>query len=126
MDLWLIGISLSALGALAGLLAGMLGIGGGAVLVPGLYYLFSHFGYTEHAMHIAAGTSLLTIIFTGSSSGYSHYKRGAVDLDILKTFLPGIVLGVFMGTLLAHYLGVSFATTIRVKIVLWFGGKIEI
>ncbi|HCQ70725.1 MAG TPA: hypothetical protein DIU06_01100, partial [Rhodospirillaceae bacterium] len=54
---------LAALGALAGLLAGMFGIGGGMVLVPGLYYIFSHLGYDAAAMHMAVGTSLLTIVF---------------------------------------------------------------
>lgn len=90
------------LGAIAGFLAGLLGIGGGVVLVPGIYYLLNQFGYHEHAMHIAVGTSLFTIIFTGTSSAYAHHKKGAVNLGLLKNFLPGVFFGVVIGTSLAQ------------------------
>lgn len=92
------------LGALAGFLAGLFGIGGGAVLVPGLYYLFVYFGFGSVAMHTAVGTSLLTILFTGSASARSHYLRGGVDLHLVKQFIPGIISGVALGTMLATYL----------------------
>src|SRR5690606_37252728 len=78
------------------------------VLVPGLYYLLKHFGYADIAMHVAVGTSLLTIIFTGTSSAYAHYKRGAVDMTLLKNFLPGVLIGVGLGTLMSDI----FSTTI--------------
>ncbi|MGH1399447.1 MAG: sulfite exporter TauE/SafE family protein [Alphaproteobacteria bacterium] len=95
---------LLTLGCLGGFLAGLLGIGGGAVLVPGLYYLLKHFGYSEIAMHVAVGTSLATIIFTGISSALAHHKKGAVDIPMLKNFLPGVLIGVGIGTYLADIL----------------------
>lgn len=101
MELLLVGVLLLFLGAGAGFAAGLLGIGGGAILVPGLYYIFKLFDYPEYAMHIAVGTSLLTIVFTGTSSAYAHYKKGAVDPSLLKGFLPGVLIGVGAGVLLA-------------------------
>ena len=95
---------LLVLGVGAGFLAGLLGIGGGAVLVPGLYYLLKHFGYMDVAMHVAVGTSLATIILTGASSAFAHYKKDAVDIPILKNFLPGVLIGVGIGTYLADIL----------------------
>jgi len=106
------GIILCLLGGLAGFLAGLLGIGGGAVLVPGLYYIFSSFGYHDVAMHTAIGTSLLTIIFTGTASARSHHQQGAVDLMLVKQFTPGIILGVAVGTFFA-----TLMTTQALKIV---------
>lgn len=92
---------LLVLGAAGGFLAGLLGIGGGAVFVPGLYYILRYFEYSEHAMHIAVGTSLLTIVVTGISSARAHHRRDAVDMGLLKQFLPGVFLGVILGTFLA-------------------------
>ena len=96
-----IALILLALGAAAGLLAGLLGIGGGAVLVPGIYYILKHYGFTDNAMHVAVGTSLLTIILTGTVSARAHHKKGAVDLVLLKRFLPGVLIGVGAGTFIA-------------------------
>ena len=112
---------LAALGALAGLLAGMFGIGGGMVLVPGLYYIFSHLGYDSAAMHMAVGTSLLTIVFTGAASAYAHYKRGAVDFDIFKKFGIGLVLGVALGTVMADRFDVDILKGIFAVTQLLFG-----
>ncbi|MFK7839265.1 MAG: sulfite exporter TauE/SafE family protein [Bdellovibrionales bacterium] len=95
---------LSLLGIFAGFSAGLLGIGGGAVLVPGIYYILKHFGFSDVAMHVAVGTSLLTIVFTGTSSALAHHKKGAVDVSILKQFLPGVVIGVLIGTYLSDLL----------------------
>lgn len=97
-------VLLLVLGAFAGFSAGLLGIGGGAILVPGLYYLLKHFGYVDVAMHVAVGTSLATIIMTGASSAIAHYRRGAVDIPMLKNFLPGVLIGVGIGTYLADIL----------------------
>lgn len=96
-------ILLCLLGAVSGLMAGLFGIGGGIVLVPPLYYLFSHLGYTEHAMHVAAGTSLLTIVFTGLASSRAHFQHGAVDVELVKRFLPGVVVGGVSGVYLAQW-----------------------
>ncbi len=92
---------LLCLGTISGFLAGLLGIGGGGILVPALYYILKYYNYSENAMHIAAGTSLVTIIFTGFSSGFAHFKHGLVEFKILKNYMPGILLGVVIGTYIA-------------------------
>lgn len=89
------------LGAVAGLMAGLLGIGGGVILVPALYYILINFGYEQNAMHVAVGTSLATIVLTGTSSALAHYKKGAVDTLLLKKFIPGVIIGVLIGSALA-------------------------
>jgi len=104
MELILAALLLSALGIIAGFSAGLLGIGGGAILVPGLYYLLKYFDYGDVAMHVAVGTSLATIIFTGISSALAHHKKGAVDIPMLKAFIPGVIIGVLGGTYLADLL----------------------
>jgi uncharacterized membrane protein YfcA len=87
-----------ALGASAGFLAGLLGVGGGAVMVPVLVMLFSAQGYPEqHVLHLALGTSLATIIFTSLSSLRAHHRRGAVLWPIVRNITPGIVLGTWVG-----------------------------
>lgn len=93
---------LLSLGALAGFLAGLLGIGGGMVLVPGLYFGLKMLGFESGAlMHVAVGTSLAVIIPTGLSSARAHWKRGAVRLDIVKQLGVGVLIGVGVGTLIA-------------------------
>ena len=105
-------IILCFLGTIAGFLSGLLGLGGGVILVPGMFYILQHLGYQTHAMHIAVGTSLLTIMFTNTSSAYAHYKRGSLDLSLLKKFIPGIFLGVLLGTILA-----GKSSTIALKMI---------
>lgn len=92
---------LAALGGVAGLLAGLFGIGGGVVLVPGLYYILTHIGFDAHAMHIAVGTSLSTIVFTGSMSAWSHYKRQSLDFSLFRRLIVGVVVGVGIGSYIA-------------------------
>ena len=93
-------VSLIGLGAVAGFLAGLLGIGGGVVLVPGLYAIFSLLGFhSPYLMHIAVGTSLAIIVPTGFSSARSHWKKGAVDLELVRQIGSGIFIGVILGTL---------------------------
>ncbi len=94
-----------SIGVVAGFLAGLLGIGGGIVLVPGLYYLFLWSGYDpQYLMHLAVGTSLAVIIPTGLSSIRAHWTRGAVRLDIMSKIGPGILVGTALGTIIAGYL----------------------
>ncbi|WJW75364.1 sulfite exporter TauE/SafE family protein [Thiohalobacter sp. IOR34] len=94
-----------ASGALAGLLAGLFGIGGGLVLVPVLAWLFARQGLGgDHLMHLAVGTSLATIVVTSLASLRAHHRRGAVDTGVLGRLLPGIVLGGLGGAWLADRL----------------------
>ncbi len=91
------------IGAVAGVVAGLLGVGGGIILVPAFYYMFAALGYdSENLMQICVATSLATIIFTSIRSVLSHNKKGAVDWDILKGWAPGIAIGAVIGVLIAR------------------------
>ena len=95
---------LVAVGALAGFLAGVFGIGGGAVLVPVFYECFRLAGVPlEVRMPLCVGTSLAVIIPTSISSFRAHYLRGAVDMAILKIWWLPIVIGVIAGSITARY-----------------------
>ena len=85
-------------GACAGVLAGLLGVGGGIVIVPVLFNLFPMLGVEDSVrMHLAVGTSLATIIPTSIMSARTHYKKGGVDVDLLKSWGPWIFIGVLIG-----------------------------
>ncbi len=95
--------------AVAGVLAGLLGVGGGIVLVPAFFYAFQTLGYDgPQLMQICLATSLATIIVTSVRSVLSHNKKGAVDWDILKTWAPGIVIGAILGVSVAANLSSTF------------------
>ncbi len=96
---------LAAIGAFAGMLAGLLGVGGGIVLVPAFFYAFQTLGYQgPQLMQMCLATSLATIIVTSLRSVHSHNKKGAVDWQILRTWAPGIVIGAILGMLLVAQL----------------------
>ena len=91
--------SLVVTGVFAGILAGLLGVGGGIVIVPVLFFLFQSFGITpESAMVIATATSLATIVPTSISSIRSHHNKGNVDFDLLKRWAGFILIGVMVGS----------------------------
>ena len=95
---------LVAVGALSGFMAGLFGIGGGAILVPVFYECFRLVGVPlEVRMPLCMGTSLAIIIPTSLSSFRAHYKRGAVDMDILKLWCVPIVIGVIAGSVTARF-----------------------
>jgi len=90
-------------GAVAGLLAGLLGIGGGLVIVPALAILLSSHGFgATNLMHFAVGTSLATIVATSVSSTLAHQRRGSVHWQAVRGLLPGILLGGLGGAWLAR------------------------
>lgn len=96
------GAMLLLIGAFAGVLAGLLGVGGGIVLVPAFFYAFTVLGYdSPQLMQLCLGTSLATIIVTSIRSVLSHNRKGAVDWQILKGWAPGIVAGAVVGVALA-------------------------
>ncbi|MBY5933989.1 sulfite exporter TauE/SafE family protein [Tateyamaria omphalii] len=96
---------LAGIGAFAGVLAGLLGVGGGIVLVPAFFYAFQTLGYDgPDLMQMCLATSLATIIVTSVRSVMSHNKKGAVDWDILKGWAPGIVVGAVLGMVLVAQL----------------------
>ncbi len=93
---------LMAIGAFAGILAGLLGVGGGIVLVAAFFYSFQALGYDgPQLMQICLATSLATIIVTSARSVRAHDRRGAVDWQVLKTWAPGIAVGAVLGVLVA-------------------------
>lgn len=96
-------LSLIILGAFAGTLAGLLGIGGGAIIVPILVILLQAHSEVpaSSVMHIAIGTSLATIILTSISSIVAHQRRGAINWAVVKRLTLWIVIGSFSGAALA-------------------------
>lgn len=91
---------LALIGAFAGVLAGLLGVGGGIVLVPAFFYAFTTLGYGgPDLMQMCLATSLATIVVTSVRSVLSHHRKGAVDWEILRGYAPGIVIGAILGML---------------------------
>lgn len=97
---------LLAIGAATGVIAGLLGVGGGIVLVPCLFYLFGQLGYgSGQLMQVCIGTSAATIVVTSLRSLSMHHRKGAVDWPLLKAWGPWLVAGAGLGVLAAHGLG---------------------
>jgi uncharacterized membrane protein YfcA len=95
-------------GAIAGVLAGLLGIGGGLVIVPMLVFCFTRQGIPEiFMMHLALGTSMASIIFTSASSFWAHHQRGAVHWMVVRRIVLGIFVGTFLGSCVAAYLSTN-------------------
>lgn len=101
-DWLLLSALLLLVGAFAGVLAGLLGVGGGIVIVPALYHVFSYLEIDPAIrMHLAVGTSLATIIPTSIRSVLGHRKRGAVDGALMGSWTAPILIGVMGGTAIA-------------------------
>lgn len=95
-------VLLFVFGGLAGILAGLLGIGGGIIIVPVLAQVFIHQGVAPAVlMHVAIGTSLGTIVITSLSSIRAHQKHDAIDWRVFRRITPGILIGAMLGALLA-------------------------
>jgi uncharacterized membrane protein YfcA len=91
---------LALLGAVAGFLAGLLGIGGGMLMVPFVTFILSARGLAaDLAVKMAIATSMATIVFTSISSVRAHHRRGAVRWDLVRTLAPGIVGGGLLSSL---------------------------
>lgn len=95
-------VSYLLLGAIAGVLAGLLGIGGGLVLVAALVWLLPRFGIPQAlAMHVALASALASIVLTAASSARAHHRRGSVLWPTVKWMVPGVLLGGWLGSLVA-------------------------
>jgi len=106
MVAWLLYLGL---GAFAGVLAGLLGVGGGLVIVPMLTFIFiAQQMPAEHILHLALGTSLASIMFTSASSLRAHHQRGAVDWFVVRRITPGVLAGTFFGSWVAAQLSTGF------------------
>ena len=102
MEWWL---AYLGIGVAVGFLAGLLGIGGGAVTVPLLVWALGAQALpAEHVMRLALGTSMAVIFFTSLSSMRAHQQRGAVDWGIVRAMAPGILAGSFGAALAAAYI----------------------
>jgi len=97
-----------ATGALTGLTAGLLGVGGGLIVVPALAFLFARAGlYPDHLMHVALGTSLATIIVTSIASILAHQRHRAIRWPDVARIAPGLAIGALAGGLLADRIATS-------------------
>lgn len=96
---------LLVIGAATGVIAGLLGVGGGIVLVPAFFYLFGRLGFaSDHLMQVCIGTSAATIVVTSIRSVLLHNKKRAVAWDVLKAWAPFLVLGSLLGVIAAYWL----------------------
>lgn len=85
-------------GVVAGLVAGLFGLGGGVVMVPALIYTFTAIGFDPSVLtHLAVGTSLACIVVTASVSSWTHWRKQAIDFSLLLNLLPGVILGAWLG-----------------------------
>jgi uncharacterized protein len=109
-----------ALGAFAGFLGGLFGIGGGLVIVPILYMVFTaqHFPHA-HLMHLALGTSMASIVFTSIASTHAHHRLANVDWRIFRAMGPGLAIGSVGGSLLASRIPTAPLALIFTAIVLY-------
>lgn len=131
-ELITLSIAMLVTGAAGGILAGLLGVGGGIVIVPMLEFALGQFGVDPSIrMHIAVATSLATIIPTSISSSRAHFKRGAVDVSLAKDWAAWIFVGALLGTWVAgqvhsRVLSAVFAAVallVALKMVLPLDGK---
>lgn len=106
MTYWLLYLST---GAFAGVLAGLLGVGGGLIIVPLLTFVFTAQHLPDaYILHLALGTSLASIMFTSVSSLRAHHARGAVNWSVVRTISLGILTGTFFGSWVAAQLTTHF------------------
>lgn len=96
-------------GSIAGLTAGLFGVGGGLVIVPALVFCFTALGFSpDYLMQMAVGTSLATIVVTSISSVRAHHQLGNVRWPLFWLIVPGIALGVYLGAQVAANLAGQF------------------
>ncbi len=113
-----------AVGAFVGFFAGLLGIGGGAAMVPVLALIFAAKQYAPaHAVHLALGTAMATMLFTSVSSVWAHHRHGAVNWAIVRRMAPGIVTGTFGGALLASVLDVRLLTVVFTSLIYYLSAQ---
>ncbi len=104
LSYWPFALGMLVTGAVSGVMAGLLGIGGGAIIVPVLATALQLMGFSSEVIqHVAVGTSLAVIIPTGIASARAHHKRGAVDTRILRLWAPVILVATLAGSLMARW-----------------------
>ena len=89
-------------GVFSGLIAGLLGVGGGLVVIPVVFYILNFYGFSmDIIMHVAIASSLGVICITSLSSIYAHYKLKNIEVDVIKKWFVGIILGSIFGAIIA-------------------------
>jgi uncharacterized membrane protein YfcA len=131
-DYLFLALAMLVTGGVAGILAGLLGIGGGIVIVPVMEAALTWFGVDEAIrMHVAVATSLATIIPTSVASSRAHHRRKAVDLELIRRWALFVLLGALLGTVIAsqvhsNVLSMIFAVValiVAVKMMLPLEGR---
>jgi len=121
---WVELLAYLATGVLSGLLAGLLGVGGGVVVVPSLILVFGWLGFVQDwVAHLAVGTSLATILGTGGASVLAHHRRGAVRWDLVLRLAPGIVIGAWVGSGVAGLLPHEWLQRVFAVFLLYVGAR---
>ena len=108
-------LTLLASGAVAGFLSGMMGVGGGAIMVPALVLAVGHSQWT------AQGSSLAAMVPAGSVGAYTHWRLGNVVTAIVPGLIVGIVLGTYLGGSLAHLLSEANLRLVFAAVLIWLG-----
>jgi len=124
MEWWL---GYAAVGAAAGFFAGLLGIGGGAIMVPLLVMLFEAQGLPKvHILHLAVGTGMVSILFISLSSMRAHALRGAVRWDLALALTPGILAGGLLGSAITAWISTQVFAALFTAVVFFAATNILI
>jgi len=102
-------------GTVAGFTSGMMGVGGGAIMIPAMVLLA---GFDQH---VAQGTSLLVMVPAGSTGAYTHWKLGNVRTEILPGIIAGVLAGTWLGGTFAHFLSDMALRAIFAILLIWTG-----
>jgi uncharacterized membrane protein YfcA len=109
MSIAIIYIAYLIIGAIAGVLGGLLGIGGGVITVPCLLYVFHLMKFPQpYIMHMAIATSLAAMILNTAAATWAHNRRGNVLWNVFKKMVPGFIIGSIIGTIVAIWLSGVF------------------
>src|SRR5262245_18552719 len=109
-----------AVGVFVGFFSGLLGIGGGALMVPLLAFIFDVKGFAPaHVVHLALGTCVAAMLFTAASSALSHHRHRAVNRGVLVRMVPGILVGTLAGAALASRLDARLLTIAFTVLIFW-------
>ena len=118
-EIMIFALALVVAGGVSGLLAGLFGVGGGAILVPVFYQVYGLLGVPDSVRtHIAVGTSLAVIVPTSIRSFNAHRKRGAVDMEMLKGWAIWVPLGTILASVVAAYVSGAFLRIIFVVLAM--------
>ena len=115
VQIWVKVIVLMLTGVVTGFLSGMMGVGGGTIMVPAMVLLA---GFTQHT---AQGSSLLAMVPSGGVGAHTHWRLGNVDNRVLVGLIPGILIGTFLGSNLAHFISEDTLRIIFAAVLVWTG-----